>query len=590
MFSRVSTTKQENNQNNGNKNINEYFELIQEKNIDKLRECIGNSDDKIWELKDENGYTILHKAVFNGDMGITQLIIEEVKKRIGLNSKNALTKFLNEKTNEGYTVLHYAANKGNIEMLKYLMKSGASIMETTNFGKNVLHMAAEGNQPSMIIFLISKENQSLDCVDENGSTPLHRACYCGGEEAVNFLIYLGADINAQDKEKLTPLHLAVLGENEKIVSKLLQKNANKNLSNGKGELPIDLARKKNCTKIINILDDDDDINPLCSIETPKNYIEPNKAYKNIIYLMIIVPEIIIYILILPYLYGYIESYINLPLFVICLLSYFIFLGKDPGYRKNTELEKEAKNNEYPLSLKVNSGEDVRNYCPKCYIQKAKNIKHCFICDKCVENFNHHCFWINKCIGKNNKFFYILFIFFSLLYTNHSLYICFELFWDDVNLPYETKILHLYLFKDRAIRVLGAAIVGVFSLIVGLPLWFLLFIELTKLCEKKEKDIFDNLLIESKSKKDNKPIVELQGKEGDEDGYAPLLPNKNKDEDDNNNINNINDNNIINNSNLDDNNILVNNKINENDIIPDGEIKPSIIPNNNDNEDDSILNN
>ena len=589
MFSRVTTSKQENNQNNGNKNINEYFELVQERNKDKLKECIGNTDYKIWELKDENGYTILHKSVFNSDMEITQLIIEEVKKRIGLNSKNALSKFLNEKTNEGLTVLHYAAYKGNIPMLVYLMKFGASIMETTNFGKNVLHMAAEGNQPSMIIYLISKENQSHDCVDENGSTPLHRACYCGGEEAVDFLISLGADINVQDKEKLTPLHLAVLGENEKIVSKLLQKNANKNLPNAKGELPIDLARKKNCASIVNILDDDDEINPLCSIESPKNYIEPNTAYKKIIYLMIIIPEFIIYLLILPYLYGWIETYINFPLFVLCLLSYFIFLRKDPGYRKNTELEKEAKN-AYPLSLKVNSGEDVRNYCPKCYIQKAKNIKHCFICDKCVENFNHHCFWINKCIGKNNKFFYLLFIIFALLYTNHSLYICFELFWDDVNLPYDSKFLHIYLFKDRSIRVLGAAIVGVFCLIVGFPLFFLLFIEFTKLCEKKEYDMFDNIIKEAENKKDNKkPALELQGQDGEDDEhFAPLLP-KNKDE----------ENNIINNSNnLDDNNIIVNDNsnVNENDIIPEGEIKPSIIPNDNndlndnDNENDNILNN
>jgi hypothetical protein len=296
--------------------------------------------------------------------------------------------------------------------------------------------------------------------------------------------------------------------------------------------------------------------------------------------MIIVPEIIIYLFILPYLYGAIETYINLPLFLICLLSYFIFLGKDPGYKKNTELEKEAKN-AYPLSLKVNNGEDVRDYCPKCYIQKSNNIKHCFICDKCVENFNHHCFWINKCIGKNNKFFYLLFIIFSLFYTNHSLYICFELFWDDVNLPYETKFLHIYLFKDRAIRVLGAAVVGVFCLIVGLPLWFLLFIEFTKLCEKKEDDVFEDILKESKNNK--KPVFEL--KEGEDDNYAPLLPDKNKNEEDNNNIG---DNNIINNSNLDDNNIIVNED--ENNIIPEGEIKPSIIPNDNDNENNNFLDN
>ena len=80
-----------------------------------------------------------------------------------------------------------------------------------------MHMAAEGNQPSMMIYLITKEHQSSQSVDENGSTPLHWACYAGAEESVNFLLNLDANIDAQDKEKLTPLHLAVLGGREKIV-------------------------------------------------------------------------------------------------------------------------------------------------------------------------------------------------------------------------------------------------------------------------------------------------------------------------------------------------------------------------------------
>ena len=127
--------------------------------------------------------------------------------------------------------------------------------------------------------------------------------------------------------------------------------------------------------------------------------------------------------------------------------------------------------------------------------------------------------------------------------------------------------------------------GVFCLVVGLPMWFLLFIEFMKLCEKnKEPDLFDNILKESKNKKDNKkPAFEL--KEGEDDNYAPLLPDKNKDEEDNNNLGG--DNNIINNSNLDDdNNILVNEDVNN--IIPEGEMKPSIIPN--DNENNNILDN
>ena len=516
----------------------ELFQYIQQRNIGKIKEYFSNPEYKVWQVKDENGYTILHKSVFNNDYEITSTIIEEVKKRLGMN-KESLPKFINEKTNDGLTALHYAAYKGNIKLLQLLINNGASVDDVTNLGKNVMHMAAEGNQPSMMIYLISKEHQSPTSVDENGSTPLHWACYSGAEEAVNFLLNLGADINAQDKEKLTPLHLAVIGDKDKIVLKLLQKNADKNLMNYKKELPIDLARKKNKKKIVLLLEDDDDYNPLCSLQTPKNYIQPKDIYKKFIMFMIIIPEAVIYLFILPYLKGIIETLINIPLFGLCLFTYFIFIGKNPGFRHNSQLENEARGQGvYPLMLKVDEEVDIRNYCPKCFVQKSYNVRHCFICDKCIENFSHHCFWINKCIGKDNKFFYIIFILFSLIFANHTLYICFELLLDNVNLPYDQKYLHLYFFKkERGIRVLGASSVAVFSFIVGMPLWFLLLIEILKKCgvyEKKgDENSLENLVKKATKEKVNLQ-VELQKKND------ALLPEDEKEH-------NINNNNIIDNN-------------------------------------------
>ena len=44
-------------------------------------------------------------------------------------------------------------------------------------------------------------------------------------------------------------------------------------------------------------------------------------------------------------------------------------------------------------------------CSKSKIQL--HISHCYDCDICVKELDHHCPWTGKCIGKNNlKSFYV----------------------------------------------------------------------------------------------------------------------------------------------------------------------------------------
>ena len=42
-------------------------------------------------------------------------------------------------------------------------------------------------------------------------------------------------------------------------------------------------------------------------------------------------------------------------------------------------------------------------CKKCNIivPKELNVSHCYNCDVCVLEFDHHSYWMGKCIGKNN---------------------------------------------------------------------------------------------------------------------------------------------------------------------------------------------
>ncbi|XP_048574205.1 probable protein S-acyltransferase 22 [Triticum urartu] len=56
----------------------------------------------------------------------------------------------------------------------------------------------------------------------------------------------------------------------------------------------------------------------------------------------------------------------------------------------------------------NMSEEGMFFCSLCEAEVLKNSKHCRVCDKCVDGFDHHCRWLNNCVGKRNyKGFFIL---------------------------------------------------------------------------------------------------------------------------------------------------------------------------------------
>ncbi|XP_062216511.1 probable protein S-acyltransferase 22 isoform X2 [Phragmites australis] len=56
----------------------------------------------------------------------------------------------------------------------------------------------------------------------------------------------------------------------------------------------------------------------------------------------------------------------------------------------------------------NISEEGMFFCSLCEAEVLKNSKHCRVCDKCVDGFDHHCRWLNNCIGKRNyKGFFVL---------------------------------------------------------------------------------------------------------------------------------------------------------------------------------------
>lgn len=80
------------------------------------------------------------------------------------------------------------------------------------------------------------------------------------------------------------------------------------------------------------------------------------------------------------------------------LSFFIASALDPGYLRQ-------KHNFMDLLSKIHPCE----MCPDCEVLRTPRSRHCAICNRCVERFDHHCPWLNNCVGVRNHSAFLVYL-------------------------------------------------------------------------------------------------------------------------------------------------------------------------------------
>ncbi len=138
---------------------------------------------------------------------MTKTIINVIKSNTS--DKRYLERFLHKKCRDGCNPILYAAFRGNIELIELLIENGVNYLELSNKGLNVLHMAAQGDRPEVLVYFKEKYNLDISAKDNNGSTPLHWACYMGCQNAFSFLLSWTDNVNIKENLGYTPFHLAV---------------------------------------------------------------------------------------------------------------------------------------------------------------------------------------------------------------------------------------------------------------------------------------------------------------------------------------------------------------------------------------------
>ena len=435
---------------------------------------ISDPKNAAWEyINESSGNTILH-ILAKDYIELTEKVIKIIK---DLTSIEIFTNFINHQNNKGINILHLACHKGNMNLIKLLLNNGINYKAKTKTGLCCLHFAAQTNKVTVIYYFIKKYKINKYEEDNNGNNFYHWACFCSSEKVIDFFLNdKKFQINTKNKEGFIPLHFYLMANSYRSIKRLIYRGADAYMKNNKGENAFDIVSKNKGFQYEK------------KLEIKKIL---NRKYYFIIPYYTFLFFIFIYVfLIIIFVFPFIDmKRITLLYRVYILWTAFVwmyiisFLNKSPG-----KLKANSKN--YLLNLIENDNKneiDLWYYCIKCQVKKEANSNHCYFCDECYSDFDHHCIWLNKCIGKNNKKLFYCLIVIILLNSVFNLIICFL---GEINTEIKTEFIHTpFLFKYMKITlVLKTSIFAIYFLCAVMI--FIIIIPLIKfyITHREENDI------------------------------------------------------------------------------------------------------
>ncbi len=116
---------------------------------------------------------------------------------------------VNAAQGDGMTALHWAALRGDVDMARVLVYAGANLESTTRLGAyTALHLASRNGRADMVAALLAA-GADPRAPTSTGVTPLHLAADAGSADAIEILLGAGALVDAKESANgQTPLMFA----------------------------------------------------------------------------------------------------------------------------------------------------------------------------------------------------------------------------------------------------------------------------------------------------------------------------------------------------------------------------------------------
>ncbi|XP_061522352.1 transient receptor potential cation channel subfamily A member 1b [Phycodurus eques] len=215
------------------------------------------------------GHFGVHAAAFAGAKKALEIILKagEELGYLGENHINYL-----DKSNS--TPLHLAVRGGNTDTIRFCIAKGAKIDQKQHDKSTPLHLACTQGALEVVKMMLCSHGQVEDIInlkDGAHQTPLHKATIFDHVDLADYLISLGAEVNAVDCKGNPPLLLATSCGAWRTVALLLSKGANVNLKDmlgcnflhqailqpkGLKNLPEDVLQRSNVKALLSCEDNE----------------------------------------------------------------------------------------------------------------------------------------------------------------------------------------------------------------------------------------------------------------------------------------------------------------------------------------------
>ena len=210
--------------------VNEIHEAVYHGEKIRLEKLLATGDLDL-NLCDEAGKTALHISIERKHYDLVDILLK------GGVSVNATS-------DKGDTPLHLC---NDLEASKKLIEFGACINIRNTKGETPLHTCTKRESASLMEYLLTL-GADVNATDKEGETAMTHVTKFGVYNAkftdmAKLLLKFGADVNKQDDALKSPLHHACESSPLEIVKLLLEKGAKLDILDGPGQCPIHYCLK-----------------------------------------------------------------------------------------------------------------------------------------------------------------------------------------------------------------------------------------------------------------------------------------------------------------------------------------------------------